>query len=198
MDLAGLPQFSIAEIHQGPSSGERTLRGTLSHLTGVRNTRGWIYRGQDSSLIGDLDAIPAAPNQVVLFVTPDIDRVDELRVGQMYPWLDGYWQAHHLAMIFAPADRWQRRTLEATPARYFTLNGVTGWQPLDVQLPVGAIDRGVKEGAWDHEHCELCNARIGPGDDPEGWIDPDGRWLCHDCHARYARRHDVSFVVGNR
>jgi len=195
MDLAGLPQFTITEIRSGPTPTEITLEGTLSHLTGVRNTRGWIYRGGTTSLVGDLERVPTAPNQVAIFVTPDIDRAPELHVGNSYPWLDGYWQPYHLAMILAPPERWQRRTLAASPARYFALNGVTGWQPVGADLPAGAIDLGVKEGAWDHEHCELCHARIGPEDVPDGWVDPDDRWLCLDCHALYAIQHDVSFAA---
>jgi len=72
---------------------------------------------------------------------------------------------------------------------------VTGWQPVDAPLTKGAEDLGVRAGAWDHEHCELCNATIGAAGAAEGFVNPDNYWLCVDCHERYAVPHDLSFVA---
>ena len=60
---------------------------------------------------------------------------------------------------------------------------------------MGAEDLGVKEGGWDHEHCELCRARIGDAQNPDGYVDPEEHWLCLACHERYATTRDLSFVV---
>jgi hypothetical protein len=62
-------------------------------------------------------------------------------------------------------------------------------------LPEGAVDLGVRDGAWDHEHCELCNAHIGAAGSPVGYVDPDNRWLCTTCYETYAALHDVSFAA---
>jgi hypothetical protein len=32
---------------------------------------------------------------------------------------------------------------------------------------------------WDHEHCELCNANIGPGD--YAYTKTDNLWICLTC-----------------
>ena len=195
MDLSGLPQFTVVEIHPGPAEGETVLIGRFSHLRGVRNERGWLYRPGAVSIVGDLSAVPTAPGGTAAFATPDAGLAPELRVGAVFPWLDGYWQPYHLDMVLAPPERWARRTFIAEPARYFRLGGLTGWQPADAPLPDGAVDLGVRAGAWDHEHCELCNAHIGSAGEADGYTDPDGYWLCVGCYDRYAARRDVSFAA---
>jgi hypothetical protein len=45
---------------------------------------------------------------------------------------------------------------------------------------------------WDHEHCELCNAHIDIG--MYGFCDPEDRWMCENCYARYVLRRDLAFV----
>ena len=78
--------------------------------------------------------------------------------------LDGYWEAYHVSMVLA--GQWTLRTFAAGDARYFRLAGALGWQPAGGTLPEGAEDLGVREGGWDHEHCELCRAQIGVAPDP--------------------------------
>ena len=193
MDLSGLPQFTVEEIRQSPRDPEVVLVGRLSHLQGVRNQAAWLYRSTGPSLIGTIAQVPIVPNELVEYRTADAALAPELRVGAVYPWVDYYWQAYHVAMVLA--GRWERRTFTAEPARHFRWQGVTGWQPVDASLPEGAEDLGVKEGGWDHEHCELCRARIGDAKQPDGYVDPEEHWLCLACHERYAVMRDLSFVV---
>ncbi|MEP6622383.1 MAG: hypothetical protein ABJE47_23875 [bacterium] len=195
MDLSDLPQFAIAEIQEGPTPGERVLVGRFSHLRGLRNERGWLYRHGGVSLIGDLRTVPVSSDERALFITPDAALAPELAPGLTYPWLDGYWDPRHVAMVLAPEESWRRRTFAATPARYFRLEGATGWQPVEAELLEGTEDLGVRKGAWDHEHCELCNASIGAGGTADGFVNPDDYWLCVDCHERYAVPHDLSFAL---
>ena len=193
MDLSGLPQFTVVELKPGRSADETLIAGHLSHLRGVHNDRGWLYRGERGSLIADLLAAAAGGPLTISVFTEDLK--PEVAPGATFPWLDHYWQPYHLAMILAPVERWERRTFVATPARYFWQGTVTGWQHVDAALPEGAVDLGVREGAWDHEHCELCNAHIGAAGSAEGYVDPDDRWLCPACYAKYAAPHDVSFAA---
>ena len=142
---------------------------------------------------GALSRVPASTAETVEFATPDARLAPELAPGVSYPWVDGYWQAYHVAMILN--GQWQARLFSPAPARYFRQDGVTGWQPEGAPLPEGAEDLGVREGAWDHEHCELCNARIGASGDPHGYVDAEDHWLCTDCYRRYAVPRDVSFAA---
>ena len=191
MDLSGLPQFTIDARLQ--SECGVVLTGHFSHLRGVRNDGGWLYRTDASAIVGTLARVPTVPEESVEFRSPDDDMAAGLAPGETYPWIDIYWQAYHVTMILA--GRWEPRRFAAQAAHYFRQGGVVGWQPLGGKLPDGAEDLGVREGAWDHEHCELCNAHIGGPGDPDGYVDPDEHWLCQACYDRYAVPRDVSFAA---
>ena len=191
MHLAGLPQFTIDAREQGEDG--IVLIGHLSHLRGVRNEMGWLYRTGAPAVVGNLSHVPTTPGELVEFRSPDDEMAAGLAPGESYPWIDGYWQAYHVTMILA--GRWEPRRFSAEAAHYFRQGRVVGWQPLGGSLPPGAEDLGIREDAWDHEHCELCRAHIGGPGDPEGYVDPDDHWLCRACYELYAVPRDVSFAA---
>lgn len=191
--LDDIPHFTIDQILSTRDDVEGCLTGQFSDMRGVRNDAGWLYRSDRPSVVGRLEPLPKARGEAVRFFSPDPEYVAELRVGDSYPWVDIYWQAYHVTMILA--GRWEPRTFVATPARYFRLNGLTGWQQDGYPLPEGAEDLGVREAGWDHEHCELCSAHIGGLGDPYAFVDPDDHWLCRSCHDRHAVPRDLSFLV---
>jgi hypothetical protein len=195
MNLLDLPQFRVTDVSIAPAENAAWLTGSFCDLRGIHSERGWLYRGRTSSLIADLQTVPTSPGELVRISVFLDEFTPDIRPGAVLPWLDGYWQAYHLAMILQPPARWQRRTFVAKPARYFRLNGAVGWQPEDGALPEGAEDLGVRPGAWDHEHCELCRTHIGAAGEPEGYMDPDEFWLCPSCYEKYAAKNDVSFAV---
>ena len=194
MDLTGLPQFSILEIRHPPKEGEPTvLVGRLSHLEGVRNDSGSLYSSRDEYQInGSLSRVPASPDEVIEFSTLDAEYEPALALGQVFPYIDAYWQRYHIDMILA--GRWESRIFSNGPARYFRLGKTIGWQTPETDLPEGATDLGIRDGAWDHEHCALCNTHI-DGEHPRGYVDPKGNWLCPDCYERYGVPRDLSFVT---
>jgi len=98
MDLSDLPQFAVAEIQDGPTPGEN------------------VYRHGAVSVVGDLRSVPESSDEQASFLTPDAALAPELGPGSTYPWLDGYWQPRHVAMVMASAESWSRRSLAATPA----------------------------------------------------------------------------------
>jgi hypothetical protein len=196
MKLGDLPQFTVDDIQSGPEEGSTIIVGHLSHTRGVRNTRGYLYRAHGPSLMVDLDAIPSSSADPVRVRTADAEYAPELKRGASYPWLDGSWQPYHLKMVLSPANRWQRRTFTAAPARYFMLDGVTGWQSPDAELPLGATDLGVRSGEWNAERCELCPEELECSRSSEGFVDPDGRWICAHCFESYAKRNDIAFAIG--
>jgi len=194
LDLTGLPQFSILEIRPPHREGEPTvLVGRLSHLEGVRDNRGSLYGSRDQYQInGSLSRIPASPDEIIEFATCDAEYEPALAPGQLFPYIDSHWQRYHGDMILA--GRWEPRAFTSGPARYFRLGKAIGWQTPDAELLEGAVDLGIREGAWDHEHCALCNAHI-DAEHPRGYIDLKENWLCPSCYDRYAVPRDLSFVT---
>ena len=118
-----------------------------------------------------------------------------LRVGDVLPWLDGYWDASDVDIILRDDGWWVPAEFTAGPAHYFRQNGVVGWAPEGGTIPEDAEDLGVRAGAWDHEHCRICFARIGLDGAPRGSVAPDERWLCERCPERYAAPHDLAFII---
>jgi hypothetical protein len=197
MKAEDLPRFTVDEIHAPEAEGSTLIIGHLSHLRGVTGKRGYLYRSSGPSIAGDLETIPTTSAEQAHFLTREAEYAPDLKVGASYPWLDGQWKPYHLKMILSPVERWQRRVFSASPVRYFLLDGVTGWQPADAKLPHGATDLGVRPCDWNHERCELCPAELEAASSPEGFVDPDGRWICAHCFASYATRNDISFAAGN-
>jgi hypothetical protein len=195
VDLSDLPQFTVTPVRPRRSDGNTEVVGQLSHLRGVHNDGGYLYRSVAPSIVGVFDAVPRQPGVPLVFITPDAHLAPELAPSIVYAWLDIYWQPYHLAMILAGPEHWQRRTFTATPAHYFRQAGVTGWQPAGGPLPEGAEDLGVRGGAWNHEHCEICRATIGANGAAEGYANAQDYWLCQSCFDQYAARRDVSFAA---
>jgi hypothetical protein len=197
MKLEDLPRFTVIEIRSPGGEGNTLIIGHLSHLRGVRSPRGYLYRAHGPSVMGDLEAIPSTSAEPARFLTPDAEYAPDLKPGVSYPWLDGSWKPYHLKMALSPAERWQRRVFSSSPARYFELDGVLGWQPVDAKLPHGATDLGVRPGDWNHERCELCPEELEAARSSEAFVDPDGRWICAHCFENYVKRSDISFALGD-
>jgi hypothetical protein len=195
MKLEDLPQFTVEAI-EGRGEGSTLIIGHFSHLRGVRGEHGYLYCPHGPSIMGDLEAIPSTSGDPARFLTSDAEYAPDLKRGASYPWLDGSWKPYHVKMALSPSERWQRRVFSSVPARWFDLDGVTGWQPLDEKLPRGAIDLGVRPADWNHERCELCPEELEASRSSEGFVDPDGRWICGHCFERYIKRNDISFALG--
>jgi hypothetical protein len=195
MELDVLPQFTVVEVRPAHADGIVDVVGRFSHLRGVHNIGGYLYRQNGPSIVGEFDALPHVPGVALVFRTPDATLAPELVPSAVYPWVDQYWRPAHVAMILAGPLSWERRRFTAVPAHYFRQAGVVGWQLVGTPLPDGAEDLGVREGAWDHEHCELCRAHVGGSGAAVGYANADDDWLCERCFDQYASRRDVSFAA---
>jgi hypothetical protein len=138
-------------------------------------------------------------------------------LGLEMAYLSSYWQAFHVWMVLDPNWGWERKQFKGTDAlaedfeakevsivegreiRVWTKleparagSGQSRLYPATDQTPPVHLGPRLVPGAWEHEHCELCNAHI----DAEmfGYYDPGERWMCEDCYERYAVRHDLAFV----
>lgn len=172
---------------------EPELFGVFTHLKTVRGGRSWLYAGDDS-LIGDLtdlDEIRSA-RFVAPFWTPE----SPIQAGDAAPWLDAWWQAFQLTMILDSSASRRRTEFIASPAQHFLQGDVSGWTKAGNRLPDDAFPTNLEAEGWDHEHCELCESRIGLGGEAYGFVDDHDRWLCESCYERYAAPRSLAFVFG--
>jgi hypothetical protein len=191
LKLSELPSMHVEAIRQ--EGDVLRITGRFDRLDGVRE--GGCFRlGRGQYAWANLTI--ADRSACIVTVTNERDpEVARLRVGQRYPWLHDYWQPPLVEAIADEAHVWRKFTFEPSDARYFKQGEAVGWQQLGRRLPSGATDLGVRPGGWDHEHCGLCDRHIDP-DEPIGYTDDDGQFLCFACYMKYGAHHDVSFEVG--
>ena len=195
--VSDLPHFTVESVSESVSGGDerRRLTGRFSPARGVRTGRGWLYVSAFDSIAADLEIFDSINGHAVIAVIAVIGGGDAAVVGDRFPWFNAYWRPHQVAMVVEPDHGWAHAAFVAMPARFFLLAGIRGWQRADAPLPDGATELEIQPTAWDHEHCEICQAKIGAGGAPEGFHDTDDRWLCEDCHARHVTLCDLSFLV---
>ena len=121
--------------------------------------------------------------------------VAKLCAGQAYTWFDDYWQAPFIEAIADETTDWRQFQFKATDAQYFRQGDSTGWQEVGGRLPEGAVPLGIKPGGWDHEHCDLCGNHI-DADNPLGYTDAEGHFLCSPCYDKYGASHKRLFSTG--
>ncbi len=191
MKLAELPTMLVESVEIGPAGVQ--VHGRFDRLDGVCESGKFrLCRGQYAW--ADLVIEDRSTGTVVVTNARDPD-VSKLRVGERYVWFHDYWQAPFVEAIADETTEWRQFKFKATDAQYFRLGNSTGWQEVGELLPEGAVLLEIKPGGWDHEHCDLCDIHI-DADNPLGYVDPDGHFLCSPCYQKYGTSHDVSFQVG--
>lgn len=55
-------------------------------------------------------------------------------------------------------------------------------------------DKRTISSGWDHEHCEICMAKIGSSGEPTGYRNQRDEWVCRECYFNYTDKQDVSFI----
>ena len=203
--LADFPKFTVAVVRRGETSPtgytrfefegnfDRTIEKIDPHWF-------WLLFGEKDSLCATLKSLEKETNAAII----TCDERDEPRVvGQALAYLSPYWQAYNVWMVLDPNWRWEKRQFQAVDAiAVDSMSGdgreISGWRKLtpadavgDQTSPPMPESRVIPLG-WDHEHCDLCNAHIDPGD--VGYCDLVERWLCEKCYIRYVLEHDLAFV----
>ena len=187
MQLSDLPQFSVDATKL--VGGVWVLEGVFNHLRSVAENRSWLYAPR-AALIGDIEALDRQTRRA-RFNTMDPNPPRIPTMGQTFPWLSGYWQAFHIDIILDPNHLWRPLVFRAEDALE---RPIPEWRVQ--RRAIGAIprpDETVVPGAWNHEHCMICNSHIDPDD--LGYLDDDEHWLCTKCHDSYAVPHDLDLCT---
>jgi len=58
-------------------------------------------------------------------------------------------------------------------------------------------DVKIVSGGWDHEHCAIDWTKIGTGENPDGYRDQDGEWVCEECYERYVLTRSLDSIAEN-
>jgi hypothetical protein len=173
----------------------------------------WLLSGDRGCLCPTLKSFDRETKTAIL----TCQEKEEPVCGSELAYLSPYWQAFHVWMVLDPNWEWKKRLFlgtesvaqdyEAEEVSIVDGHEVKVWtkvEPVgegsgksrhypaaDQTLPVNLNTRLVL-GAWDHEHCELCNEHIDTG--MLGYCDPEERWMCEGCHVRYVSQRDLAFV----
>jgi hypothetical protein len=104
--------------------------------------------------------------------------------------LDGYWGGR-AEIVFDRGRQWQRARFEVADAVRFKQGSSVYMKKADDSHPEGSE---LVEGGWDHEHCEICLATLGPDGQPEGYVSEGATWVCEHCYAAYVQRRSLEFI----
>lgn len=222
--LEDFPKFVVTALRRGPMSEEGytyfELEGHFDRSIEPTQPTGpqwfWLLFAKRGCLCASVRSFDKDTKAAVLTFEareePDI-------VGHSLAYLSSYWQAFNVWMVLDPDWGWEKKQFLAADAiaedfqsREISIvegQEVKFWTKLsraDVwsgqsrhysaasQVPASTGNVRLVPSGWDHEHCELCNSHIDIG--RVGYCDPDERWMCESCYARYVVRRDLAFVDG--
>lgn len=113
-----------------------------------------------------------------------------LRVGQSYPYLDGYW-GERAELVLGAARTWCETAFQPADAvRFKTPHGEFWRRASDVEPADGTL---ISEG-WDHEHCSICWEKIGCFGQASGFLSEDD-WVCGECFRQFVSPKSIAFVT---
>jgi hypothetical protein len=194
MSLADLNHFRVT--HTDASGKHPRLTGLLS-LPGQLAPGDYValFLGlANDDLRGELVEVdPDAAIGVISVTFGSIDALVGMSAG--IPIYDGYW-SDRVRLVIDDRLIWARHRFTAPDAFVEPApQGGTMWR---VATPedVARTDGKIVPGGWDHEHCDICWAKIGAGGDPEGYSTPDDHWVCVRCYEQHIACRDLSFVLG--
>ena len=190
--LSDLPLYTVTRIEE--TGDELRLSGQFDHLKTVRGVprRSWLY-APPNSIIGDLISVDTE-TFAAIFLAHSSDKQFVSGIGARFPWLDGYWNAALIQRILENTDEWRQVVFEPNDTTEFIQDGVRGWCKVGRKVPDGAQIIGSIEGGWDHEHCELCQQKIGLGGEGCGYTDIEDNWLCPSCYKSYGANGNLAFL----
>lgn len=103
---------------------------------------------------------------------------------EKYP-VEDYWGEFELELISDKTKNWEYKEFIPTSGYWIKRDGqnLLGKINNNTVIPKDAV---IEENVWDHEHCELCGAKIMNNDEcfRNGYTD-GYYWICPDCFPKY-------------
>jgi hypothetical protein len=191
--LSVLPLFHVLTVDDGDPSQIRVV-GRFENCTLDADGITWFYLwlSATEAILPSLVELDKESGSAVISISPE-DMRDTIRPGSALHWLDPYWREYHVTMILE--GQWKRIDFIAEDAIHFEKGGKRGWAPLGATIPDGFVQTHIEKGGWDHEHCEICNSHIGSEGSAVGYKDENNRWLCPECHDKWAAPRSLGFLI---
>jgi len=192
--LAVLPLLQIKSVER-LQDGRAVIKGRLEHCDLANDGPRWFWLipSEKEFVVPSIIALDESTGDVTIEIDAEEYR-DYFLPGTTVYWLTPYWQAYHVPMILF--GQWSEVRYVPTDAKHFVLANLHGWAPVGDSIPEGAMETSIEKNGWNHEHCEICNGRIGAKGSPIGYQDEDQHWLCPACYRKWAEPRSLGFLVG--
>ncbi len=181
------PRFEVTEERSEP----RAVFGCVSTTAYGRET--WIGDGWIGYLMHGVTLIRGRwhrRGELWAFAPDSPGVTDAIRDQRGWSVLDSYW-GERAELVLDRYREWHRARFEPTDAIQFKGTGGVWLR----QATGSAADGGeVVEGAWDHEHCEICWETLCPGGQAEGYVSPSHTWVCERCYSDFIARASLDFI----
>jgi hypothetical protein len=185
MTLDELPTFTVDRLEGDRAFGgvDRALWIGERHLGDVLLPDGRFVAGRFVNVnFGTLTA---------WFVLTTSEELALLQVGERYRRFDGYW-GERAALVLDRNRRWTQRTFAPVDAvAYKRPRDTLFGKATNQNLPEGGT---LINGGWDHEHCEICSAKISPHTHPVAMFSEPDHWICRECYEKFVVPHSLDFI----
>ena len=190
MTLDQFPQFRVADTTV--EDGIVCYVGTFEPTPKVSESwMGYLFT-KDRGLARGRFA--CRPNSTTIAFSPWDAAQMELRIGESYAYIEGYW-GEKAALVLDHAHRWERKEFQPQDAfepEWSGRNGPKIWGKAAEH--VGEPGR-IIPAAWDHAHCAICWAKIAQYEQPYGYrSSDDDTWVCERCYTQYVEPRSLAFI----
>ena len=114
-----------------------------------------------------------------------------LRIGESYPYVGGYY-GERAELVLDSTRIWHLSVFR--PRDSVRFEGTAGI--METRASGDNPDGGMTvPGGWDHEHCFICQAKIGTGGQTVGYVDQSSEWVCEYRYRNFVEPHSIDFVT---
>jgi hypothetical protein len=181
---ANLPHFLVLDVREDCCCGKfEASRWVGENWTTV------LFLGADRFLWGRFREVNVGA-QTCKFYPDQISDMATLSKNSSYPFMDGYW-GERAELVLNEGLYWKRVRFEPSDmVRFPSVGG--GWMGCR-EAPNAPPGGKVLTGGWDHEHCNICQKKIGFGGYPTGFFSPPDKWVCVDCYENFVATRSLAF-----
>ena len=179
MDFRELPQLKVNGVDA------KAVRAVFDPSPWIgEGWIGWVFSDEDRRAIPGRFREVNAYEATCVFVPDDANELCHLSSGTSLRYLDGYW-GDRAELVLNKELRWSARVFEASDA-------VRIGSRVRKRDALETGEGTIVPGGWNHEHCEICWATLGPG--TRMVTNQRDEIICVSCHEGYVATGSLEFV----